>query len=183
MTVGHRRALPLLLIAVLALPLATWAARHQDSESAALARELASLLESRRLDAVAARDPSAPDQFAAALHFPGQLLVVWARHSAPAVLTEKLREQDYRAIYIDLTSASIAESTVLVTDSGIDGLHARRDADRAFDTMDAAGTRIGFDGNWDEDGLSEADYMKAFQQADAGYATALRALIAELKKS
>ncbi len=39
-----------------------------------------------------------------------------------------------------------------------------------------------FDGNWKEDKMSEAEYMKAYADADAGYSQAVAALLAELKK-
>ena len=40
-----------------------------------------------------------------------------------------------------------------------------------------------FDGNWREDKMSEADYMKAHAEGDAAYARAIQALIEELKKA
>ena len=40
-----------------------------------------------------------------------------------------------------------------------------------------------FDGNWREDKMSEADYMKAHAEADAAYAKAIQALIDEIKKA
>jgi cell division GTPase FtsZ len=39
-----------------------------------------------------------------------------------------------------------------------------------------------FDGNWREDKMSEAEYMKAYAAADEAYARAIQALIEELKK-
>jgi hypothetical protein len=56
----------------------------QDSKSAALVTDLTTLMQQRKLDSVAARHPAAVDQFVAALYFPGQLLVVTARSTAPA---------------------------------------------------------------------------------------------------
>jgi hypothetical protein len=154
----------------------------QDSKSATAAKELASLMEARKLDSIAARHPAADDQFAAALHFPGQLLVVWARYAAPAVLNEKIVKGEYRDVYIDLNSASIAASKVLITDLGADGLRARREENQPFDQQDAGGKGIRFDGNWREDKMSEEDYMKVFAEADAAYAQTLEALIAQIKK-
>src|SRR5262245_12062896 len=78
----------------------------QDAKSAALAKELTDLLQQRKLDSVAARRPGSPDQFVAALFFPGQLIVVLARTTAPAVLNEKLIRREFRDVYIDLNSAS-----------------------------------------------------------------------------
>ena len=155
----------------------------QDSKSAALAKELTSILQQRKLDSIAARDPNANDAFVAALFFPGQLLVVTARTSAPAVLNEKLIRREFRDVYIDLNSASIPESRVMISDGGADGLRPRREPNQPFDTRDAAGKSVRFDGNWREDKMSEKDYMAVFAQADDQYVAALTALVNELKKS
>lgn len=155
----------------------------QDSKSVALVKELTDILQQRKLDSIAARHPSAPDQFVAALFFPGQLLLVSARTSAPAVVNEKLVRREFRDVYIDLNSASIPESRVMIADGGADGLRARREPNQPFDTHDAAGKSIRFDGNWREDRMSEKDYMAVFTQADELYVAALTALVNELKKS
>lgn len=155
----------------------------QDSKSAALVRELTEILKQRKLDSIAARLPAAPDQFVAALFFPGQLLLVSARTSAPAVLNEKLIRGEFRDVYIDLNSASIPESRVMISDGGADGLRPRREPNQPFDTHDAAGKSVRFDGNWREHRMSEKDYMTAFTQADELYVSALTALVNELKKS
>ena len=154
----------------------------QEAKTAALAKELTTLLSQRKLDSIAARHPAAADQFVAALFFPGQLLVVSARTSAPAVVNEKLIRREFRDVYIDLNSASIPESRVMITDSGADGLRPRREPNGPMDMQDAAGKGIRFDGNWREDKMSEGDYMKAHADADAAYAVALQALITEIKK-
>ena len=51
--------------------------------------------------------PDSREEFVGALTFPGQLMVVWAKTSAPAVVNEKLIKKEYREVYIDLNSASI----------------------------------------------------------------------------
>jgi hypothetical protein len=155
----------------------------QESKSAALAKELTTILQQRKLDSVAARHPAAADQFVAALYFPGQLLVVSARTTAPAVLNEKLVRREFRDVYIDLNSASIPESRIMISDGGADGLRASRVANQPFDTQDAGGKSVRFDGNWREDRMSEKDYMATFSQADETYVAALTALVNELKKS
>jgi hypothetical protein len=158
-------------------------AEAQESKSAALVKELTGLLQQRKLDSVAARHPAAADQFVAALYFPGQLLLVSARTSAPAVVNEKLVRGEFRDIYIDLNSASIPESRVMITDGGADGLRPTREPNQPFDMHDAAGKSVRFDGNWREDRMSEKDYMASFAQADELYVAALAALVSELKKS
>jgi hypothetical protein len=155
----------------------------QEARTAPLVKELTALLAQRKLDSIAARHPGGADQFVAALYFPGQLLVVSARTSAPAVVNEKLIRGEFRDVYIDLNSASIPESRTMITDGGADGLRARREPNQPFDMHDAAGKSIRFDGNWREDKMSEQDYMKWFSQADEAYLAALQALVAELKKT
>jgi hypothetical protein len=179
------RSLPARAVAVVASLAALATAQHataQDSKSAAGAKELAALMSDRKIDSIAARHPAAQDQFVAALHFPGQLLVVWARYSAPGLLNEKIVNGEYRDVYIDLNSASIVESKVLITDLGADGLQARREENQPFDQQDAGGKGIRFDGNWREDKMSEQDYMKIYTEADSAYAQSLAALLTELKK-
>lgn len=156
---------------------------NAQDRSATLAKELCTLLQQHKLDSVAARHPAAADQFVAALYFPGQLLVVWARTSAPAVLNEKLIRREFRDVYIDLNSASIRESRVMISDGGADGLRAKRDPNQPFDSHDANGKGTRFDGNWREHKMSEAEYMKIYTQADEAYVTALQALLTELKKT
>ncbi len=157
--------------------------RAQEPKSVALAQELVKLMRERKLDSIAARHPAAADQYVAALHFPGQLLLVSARYPAPALLNEKLHRSEFRDVYIDLNSAAVPDSKILVTDMGADGLKARREANQPFDSQDMKGKSIRFDGNWREDKMSESDYMKAFAEADAAYGQALEALVAQLKKS
>src|SRR5712692_2649865 len=78
----------------------------QDSKSAALAKELAATLEAVKLDSIAAKDPSSPDTFVAALYFPGlQLLVVSAKYSVPQLLNERISRKEYREVYLDLNGA------------------------------------------------------------------------------
>lgn len=159
---------------------AAWA---QEPISAAPAKELAELLSSRKIDSIAARMPDSLEEFVGALAFPGQLMVVWARTTAPAVVNEKLLRKDYREVYIDLNSASIVESRHFVTDLGPDGLRSKPETKQGpSDTHDLGVKTMRFDGNWREDKMSEAEYLKAHAEADAAYAKAVQALIDELKK-
>jgi hypothetical protein len=154
----------------------------QEPRTAALAKELSTLLQEKKLDSIAARSPAAADQFVAALYFPGQLLVVSARYPSPPVLNEKIVRSEFKDVYIDLNAASIPESKVLITDLGADGLRSRREPNQPFDSQDGNGKGIRFDGNWREDKMTEQDYMKAFTQAEDAYNTALQVLIGALKK-
>ena len=169
--------------AALALLLAPTAAAAQDSKSAALATELAKLLDQLKLDSVAAK-VAAPDQYAAALYFPGsQLLVVGAKYIVPERMDVTLGEKKYRDVYIDLNSASVPQSKIFISDLGANGLQARRRGNQPFDTVDTKGKSYALDGNWGKAKISEAEYMKIFQECDQEYGKMLEALIAELRKT
>lgn len=159
-------------------------AAAQEPQSAAPAKELAALLAAKKLDSIAARMPDSREEFVGALAFPGQLMVIWAKTTAPAVVNEKLIRKEYKEVYIDLNSASILDSRNFVTDLGPDGLRARPQQKQGPSDHHDIGTKtMRFDGSWREDKMSEADYMKAHAQADAAYAKALQALLEELKKA
>jgi hypothetical protein len=162
----------------------TVGAAAQEPKSAAPAKELAQLLAAKKLDSIAARSSESLDEFIGALAFPGQLMVVWAKTTAPAVVNEKLMRKDYREVYIDLNSASVVESRHFVTDLGPDGLRHRPEQKQGpSDSHDLGAKSMRFDGSWREDKMSEADYMKAHAEADAAYAKAIQALIQEIKKA
>ena len=172
-----------LLAAVVMLSLST-AASAQDSKSAPLAKQLAAALDAAKLDSIAAKDPSAPDIFFAALYFPGvQLLVVSGKYSVPQLLTERLVKKQYRDTYLDLNGASVPATKLFLEDPGADGVKAKREENQPFDSYEAEGKRLMFDGDWKKQKVSEQDYMKAFSTADERYAQILTALIAQLKKT
>ena len=159
-------------------------AAAQEPKSAALAKELAQLLASKKIESIAARMPDSREEFVGALTFPGQMMVVWAKTTAPAVVNEKLIRKEYREVYIDLNSASVLESRHFVTDLGPDGLRLKPEQKTGpADSHDTGGKSMRFDGSWREDKMSEADYMKAHAEADAAYARAIQALIDEIKKA
>lgn len=156
----------------------------QEPVSAGPAKELMQLLTDRKIDSIAARMPDSTEEFVGALTFPGQLMVVWAKSSAPAYVNEKLINKQYREVYVDLNSASITDSRHFVTDLGPDGLRARpAQRQGPADSHDLGTKSMRFDGSWREDKMSESEYMKAHAEADAAYAKAVQALIAEIKKS
>jgi len=173
-----------ILVPVVLVAAASAVAVAQEPKSAAPAKELAQLLTSKKLDSIAARMPDNREEFVGALNFPGQLMVVWARTTAPAVVNEKLIRKEYREVYMDLNSASVIETRHFVTDLGPDGLKARPATKMGpSDSHDLGAKSMRFDGNWREDKMSEADYMKAHSAADEAYARAIQALIDEVKKA
>jgi hypothetical protein len=173
-----------LLVPVLLATAFSAVAVAQEPQSAGPAKELAQLLTSKKLDSIAARMPDNREEFVGALTFPGQLMVVWARTTAPAVVNEKLIRKEYREVYMDLNSASVIETRHFVTDLGPDGLKAKPASKQGpSDSHDHGAKSMRFDGSWREDKMSEADYMKAHAEADAAYAKAIQALIEEVKKA
>lgn len=156
----------------------------QESKSSSLAKQLAAALDAGKLDCIAAKDPSAPDTFVAALYFPGaQLLVISGKYSVPQLLDDRLGKKEYRDVYMDLNGAAAADTKVFIQDPGADGLRAKRDENQAFDIVEIHGKQTMFNSDWKAQKLSEQDYMKVFGEADERYAKILTALLAQVKKT
>ena len=179
MTIVARGFCALVLAALICTPAAALA---QDSKSAALAPELARLLDEKKLDSVAAQQDA--DVYVGALYFPGtQLLVVGGKYASAARMKDLLGKKDYREVYMDLSSASEQKSRVFIMDLGANGLRFRREDDQPFDTADVAGKSITFDGEWGRAKISEEDYRKSYTATDEQYSQMLQAWIAALKKT
>src|SRR3954452_21432417 len=157
-------------------------ASAQDAKSPDIVKQLTQILDAKKLDSIAAPDPQAPGMYVGALYFPGsQLLIVSAKYAAPPILNEKIAKKDYREVYIDLSSASVAGSKLFVMDTNADGLAAKPGDGQAFDTVERAGTNISFDGEYKKAKMSETDYLKTFADVDAAYVHAVQLLINQLK--
>jgi len=173
-----------LVIGLLMLVVMSTAAAAQESKSVALAQTLTTLLDGAKLTAIAAKDPSDPDAFVAAMYFSGsQLLIVSAKYNPAVILNGKLEKKDYQEIYIDLNSASVAATRVFVEDLGADGLKSDHPDGVAFDSIDRGGKRTVFDNDWKKDQkLSDEQFAKLFADADALYSRLLQALINQAKR-
>jgi hypothetical protein len=154
------------------------------AKSQALAKELSQLLDAKKLSAIAARDATEPEFYAAAMYFSGsQMLVVGAKYAPAVLLDGKLRNREYQDVYIDLNSAAKAGTKVFFEDSGADGLKPDHETNKGADSLEQAGKQTKFDDDWKKDQkLSDADYQKAFADADKLYCRLLTALIAEARK-
>jgi hypothetical protein len=171
----------LAFVALTVMLLAPAPARAQDAKSVELAKQLTGLLDQKKLDAIAVPDAQNPGAYIAALYFPGtQLLVVSAKYSAPPLLAELLARKDYRAVYAELTSASVPGSKVLVNDVYANGLFVRPSGSNPPDSIEGGAAPATFDGAWKKAKMAEADYMKAFSDAEAAYTRVLQALITQL---
>lgn len=182
MTFSVRRLLPSVVAVGLVLGIVGGAAA-QDSKTVALAKQLTELMDQAKLDAIAAKDSSAPDTFVAALYFPGsQLLVVSAKYQVPALLSEKIAKKDYKEVYTDLNSAYVEGTKCFVMDIGADGMKPKKDESR-FDTCDIGSKSYMFDGDWKKQKLaSEEEYQKVYAQSEDRYARMLTVLINQAKK-
>jgi hypothetical protein len=177
------RRLALVLVAGLVMVTVAGPAFAQESKSVALVKELVSLMDSAKLDAIAAKDPASKDTYFAALYFPGsQLLAVSARYQVPQLLDERIDKREFREVYTDLNSACMQGTKYLVMDIGADGLKRERD-DNHFDTCDTGTKSYVFDGDWKAQKMASAgDYGKAFDEADGHYVRILTTLISQVKK-
>jgi hypothetical protein len=155
-------------------------ARQQSSS--ALAASLASLMTERRVDAIAAQDPEAPERFVAALFIPNaQLLVVSAQYPAPADLQAQLTQRNYRDVYTALHQPAAQQTRFFLIDAGVDGL---RPGGEGVDVLYEKGTvQTLFDGHWKQQGLSEAAYVKRAQDAEARYSRLLSILTSSLQSA
>jgi len=178
------RQLPPISAILLALGFAVpaLAATPTDPSTAPLVKELTGLMGQQKLDTVAARLEG--DTFVAAVYFPGsELLAVCGKYTAPALLNEKILGRRYKDAYMDLSAASVVESRVMIEDTKADGIRANPGKD-TFDVVTRAGSApIRLDGKWKDKKMTEEEYGKFFQDADAAYKKMLEALIAELKKA
>ena len=158
----------------LALTAAATTAAAQTQTSAQLAKQLVTALAGS--DAIAARDPSAPDRAIAALAFPdSQLLVVTARYPDAAGLDALLANRMYRDVYSALQQPSFNQGKFFFQDLGCDGLQP---GTASVDIMYEDGkTQTIFDGNWKRQKLSESEYQQRVKSAEERYARLLSVLI------
>src|SRR5688572_8828176 len=158
------------------------AAAAQVSKSAAVAKELVQVMDTKKLDSIAAKTPTGEGHFAAALYFPNvQLLVVSGHYSAPQLMEPRLAGKQYRDTYMELSGTVTPDTKIFVQDMGEPGLSAKKQ-ENMYDTWTRAGKIVMFDGENEKQKMSDTEYAKAFTDADEVYARILSALLAEAKK-
>jgi hypothetical protein len=157
------------------------------STSAAKAKELASLLQTRKLESFAARVPGQPGRHVAVLYVPGvQMLVVSALYEKVTDLDYRLYHKDFMNAYLDLRTGVLSKERWFVEDAKADGLLPIPGKELAPDAVAAGTEHRTFDGDFargrNQKKISQEDYFKAYVAADAQYATVLGILLDELKK-
>ena len=169
-------------VVVMLICVPSFATAQAASKSAGIAKELCQLMESKKLDSIAAKIATPEGTFAAALYFPNvQLLVISGHYPAPQLMEPRLAGKQYRDTYMELSGTVSQDSRVFVQDMGEPGLSSKRQ-DNLYDTWNRAGKIVMFDGEPDKQKMSDGDYQKAFTAADEEYAKILSALLAEAKK-
>jgi hypothetical protein len=160
------------------------AAWSEESQSAAKAATVTTLLNAQKLDAIAAREDPQTGRFAAALYYPGvQLLVVSAVHPQPDLIEQRIVARKYRDAYLDLQGPATEKGRFFVLDLKADGLKRTR-GDAAFDQTYINGTdRISYDGDWTSQKMSRSKYDQRFKRDDERYVQMLTAFERELAHS
>lgn len=157
------------------------------STSAAKAKEVMSIMTSKKLEAFAVREGST-DRFVAVMAVPDvQLLVVSASYSRPSDIEYYIYQKDYVNGYRNLKTSALASSRFFVEDLHGDGLTWAPAKNGVPDTVTVETKQQVFDGPADpkkrNDTRMAADaYAKSYADMDQRYAKALEILLAELKK-
>jgi hypothetical protein len=156
----------------------------QGSESAAPAATVKALFDQLKLTSIAAKDPEEPGRYVAALYIAdSQLLVISAPFAVPAALDKFIADGNYMDAYQSLQAVVSHKGHFFVVDMLNDGLKRVNAPDQPFDsTTTDGGATIQFDGKWNEQKLTEADYNAQFAKDDARYARLLKVLATELRK-
>jgi hypothetical protein len=157
--------------------------------SAPKVKELITLMQTKKLEAVAAKDPSASGRFIAALHIPSvQLLVVSAQYSMPGELDSRLYYKDYMGAYVDLNTSVHSKDKTFIEDALCDGLVALPGKSLARDSALIGTDRQIFDGDFAKPSQRNSKkvphdvYHKRFSTAEERYVRVLGVLIEEVKK-
>jgi hypothetical protein len=159
-----------------------------DPVSPPRAKELVALLQTKKLEAFAVKDPSATGRFVAVLLIPNvQLMVVSAGYERPTDVEYRIYTKDFMNAYVELNSSVLAKDKVFFEDALCDGLRVQPTGG-VSDTVTTGGEKRVFDGDFadpkkrNQKKISQEDYLKAFGAADAKYAELLTMLLDELKK-
>jgi hypothetical protein len=158
-------------------------AAAQATKTAALAKELVTLMDQAKLSSFAANVND--DEFVATLYIPGaSLLVVSGKYSAPQAMQEMITQKTYQEVYQELQGAATAGSKIFITDVLADGIKMRPQNNQGADAItDAERNRTAFDGDPGKQKLSDADYEKRFSAAETAYTAILNSLLQNLKKT
>jgi hypothetical protein len=165
------------------------ATQPAPAASAAKVKELIGLMQSKKLEAVAAKDPDGSGRFVAALHIPSvQLLVVSAVYAKPSEMDSRLYYKDFMNAYVDLNTSVHSSDRTFIEDALCDGLVAVPGKSLAHDSVRLGTEQRVFDGDFaapnqrNSKKISSEAYQKLFSTAEERYIQVLGVLIDEVKK-
>ena len=159
------------------------------SASSAKAKELMSLMTTKKLEAFAMREPDASDRFIAVMAVPNvQLLLVTATYSRPTDIEYYVYQKEYVNAYRNLKSSTLATNRFFVEDVLGDGLVYVPVKNGLPDSVSVDNKAQLLEGpaepkKRNDTRMAPDAYAKIFADFDQRYAKALDALLAELKKS
>ena len=141
------------------------------------ARELVSVLDELRLDAIATVDPTEPGAFVAALYFPRrQLWVVRASHPSVEELEERITLHRYRDVYSLLQATPRRDGKFFVQDAAADGILSASPGGAVDVLYEDGGRQTLFNGDLKGQGLTAAAYDEKLATTDEKYARLLALL-------
>ena len=174
-----------------ALPLGAQAPTFPAATSAAKAKELAALMQSKKLEAFAAKVPEQPARYAAVLLSPGvQMTLVSSTYERFSDIDYRIYYKDFMNAYMDLRTGVLAKDRVIIEDHKCDGLLPAPGKEAAPDIVEGGTAPRTFDGDFADPKkraakppkISPDEYLKLYTDNDAAYAKLLDVLLAELKK-
>ena len=173
-------------------PLGAQAPTFPAAASAAKAKELAALMQSKKLEAFAAKVPEQPARYAAVLLSPGvQLTLVTSTYERFSDIDYRIYYKDFMNAYMDLRTGMLAKNRVIIEDHKCDGLLPVPGKESAPDIVEGGTSPRTFDGDFADPKkraakppkISPEDYLKLYTDNDATYAKLLDVLLTELKKT
>jgi hypothetical protein len=176
------------LVAVVLAGASIVSAQVPASMSAPKAKELASLMKAKKLEAFAMRESVLENRFLAVTVSPDvQTLAVSALYSRPTDIEYWIYQKDYAHAYGDLVSGMMASDRFFVEDILGDGLVGVPAKPGVADTVTMAGMKALLEGPADpkkrnDKRMALEPYTKIFTDADKKYCSLLDSVIAELKK-
>lgn len=163
-------------------------AQAPASVSTEKAKELASLMAARKLEAFAARDGEDTQRYVAVLVIPNlQLLLVSCKYTQKNDIEYSLYTKNYQTAYQDIRSGVYGSERFFVDDAEMNGLVAVPGKNPQHDAIMIDKDRHTFDGLFGDGKGRNAKkpltevYMKTYSDADARYARLLDVLLAQLK--
>jgi hypothetical protein len=149
-------------------------------ESSTLVKQLVTAMSALKLEAIAAKDPADPSRIIAALAFPDvQLLVMSSQHKSLDYLHLQLGKREFREVYRALQQG-VPASRIFFHDIGCDGLVSSDYVDIFYE---GPTQRTIFDGHWEAQSLTEAEYLEKRKEAEEKYAHALSVLLDAVRRT